>query len=119
MTGGSVAFYPFPDDGSQTIHRVISRLPVEHRQAMTWRPSDDWLLEVSKGLAEALSGMFGDAGVLQLDASWKPGAVLVPDGIRTAVQGVLDASGTASKWSRIEGVEFDTARSRGAFEAAI
>ena len=57
MTGGSVDYYPFPDDGSQTLHRVISRLPERDFLALSWRPSTDWLLKVSPGLARALAGM--------------------------------------------------------------
>lgn len=87
MTDRSLAFYPFPDDGSQTLHRVISRLPMEHRRAMTWRPTEDWLLEVSPNSAKALSGLFSHAGVHQLDPSWKAGALLVPDVVRAAAKG--------------------------------
>lgn len=47
MTGGSVAYSPFPDDSSQTLHRVISRLSEEDRRDMTWQPSTGWLVEVS------------------------------------------------------------------------
>jgi len=59
----SLAHYPFPDDASQTLTRLISTLSEEDRDAMTWRPTEDWLLEVSPGFARALADMFADAGV--------------------------------------------------------
>ena len=119
MIGRSAAYYPFPDDSSQTLHRVLSKLPVEDRRAITWQPTLDWLLEVSPDVAEGISDTFGDAGVRQLDPDWRPGAVLVPDHIRSAVEGCLDGHDAPAKWSQVEGVEFATARSRRAFEALI
>ncbi len=119
MTDRSVAFYPFPDDGSQTLHRVISRLPMEHRRAMRWRPTEDWLLEVPPHIAEAVSGLFSHAGVHQLDPSWKAGALLVPDVVRAAVEGVLNAVQACGRWSQVEGVEFDSSLARLTFEAAL
>lgn len=81
MTGGSVDYYPFPDDDGATLHRLLSRLPVEHSRAMRWRPTEDWLLEVPPHIAEAVSGLFSHAGVHQLDPSWKAGALLVPHAV--------------------------------------
>jgi len=119
MTDGSVAYYPLLDDDGATLERVISVLPEEHRRAMTRRPTEDWLLEVSPRLADALSCLFDHMGVRHPDPSWKPGAVLVPDGIRTAVEDVLKAAGRSGRWSQVEGVEFATEHSRRAFEAAL
>lgn len=119
MTGDSVAFYPFPNDGNQTLHRVLSKLPVADRQAITWEPTLDWLVEVSPDVAEGISDTFANAGVRQLDPDWRSGAVLVPDHIRSAVAACLGESDGPAKWFQIEGVEFATARSRRAFEAAI
>lgn len=119
MTDRSVAFYPLPDDGGATLDRVISTLPVEHSRAMRWLPTEDWLLEVPPHVAEALSGMFSDAGVRQLDPSWKAGALLVPDVVRAAVEGVLNAVQACGRWSQIEGVEFDSSLARLTFEAAL
>lgn len=119
MTGGSVAYYPFPDDSSQTLHKVLSKLPVADRRAITWQPTLDWLLEVSPDVAEGISDTFGDAGVRQLDPDWRPGAFLVPARLRAAVQGCFDETDTPAKWSQVEGVDFATARSRRAFEALI
>ena len=92
MTGGSVYYYPFPDDGSQTLYRVISGVPEAHRHAMSWRPTEDWLLEVSQALAVTLSGMFNDAGVRQPDPVGMRDGVLVPDEMRSSVEGVLAAA---------------------------
>lgn len=119
MIGGSVGFYPFPDDSSQTLHRVLSKLSVADRRAMNWRPTLDWLLEVSPNVAEDITHMFGDAGVRQLDRDWRPGAVLVSDHIRSAVAKWLEERDAPAKWFQVEGVEFATARSRRAFEAVI
>jgi len=120
MTGGSVAYYPFPDDGGATLYRVISRLPVEHNRAMTWRPTEDWLLEVSPAFARGLSDMFEDAGVHQPDTDWRSGGVLVPGHIRASVEAVLKCVPTSpAAWSRIEGIEFDTAEAQQSFEAAL
>lgn len=120
MTGGSVAYYPFPDDGGATLDRVISRLPVEHNRATTWRPNEDWLLEVSPAFARGLSDMFEDAGVHQPDTGWRPGGVFVPNPIRTSIEAVLKCVPTSpATWFQVEGVEFDTAEARQAFEAAL
>lgn len=115
----SLAHYPFPDDACETLHRVISKLPVEHSRAMRWLPTEDWLLEVPPHVAEAVSGLFSDAGVRQLDPSWKAGALLVPDVVRAAVEGVLNAAQVSGRWSQIEGVEFDSSLARLTFEAAL
>jgi hypothetical protein len=119
MTGGSVGYYPFPDDGNQTLHRVISTLPRQHAQAITWRPSTDWLLEVSPSLARALTGMFQDAGVYQPDPVGMPDRVLVPDAIRSSVERVLDVIRSPGTWFQIEGVEFWNQEAKRAFEALI
>ena len=120
MTGGSVDYYPIPDDACETLNRVISTLSVEDRQAMTGWPTGDWLLEVSPGFARALADMFEDAGVHQPDTDWRPGGVLVPDHIRTSVEAVLKCVPTSpAVWFQIEGVEFYTAEARQAFEAAL
>lgn len=119
MTGGSVGYYPFPDDDAATLHRVIASLPAAEGLAATWRPTENWLLEVNPRLAMALSDIFDDAGVRRLDPSWKAGAVLVPHGVRAAVEGVLNPAGGQGKWSQIEAVEFATAGSRRAFEALL
>ena len=119
MIGGSMGFYPFPDDSSQTLHRVLSKLSVADRRAINWRPTLDWLLEVSPNVAEDITHTFGDAGVRQLDRDWRPGAVLVSDHIRPAVEARLGETDTPAKWSRVEGVEFADTRSRRAFEAVI
>lgn len=119
MTGGSVAFYPFPDDDNLTLHRVLSKLPVVDRRAITWEPTLDWLLEVSTDVAESISDAFAGAGVRQLDPDWRSGAVLVPDHIRSAVEACLDQHDAPAKWFLVEGVEFATARSRRAFESVI
>ncbi len=119
MIGGSVAYYPFPDDNSRTLHRVLSELTVADRRAITWQPTLDWLLEASPDVAEDISDTFSDAGVRQLDPDWKSGAVLVPDHIRSAVEGCLEERDGSAKWSQVEGVEFATERSRRAFEALI
>lgn len=119
MTGGSVDYYPFPQDGNQTLHRVISRLPQQHAQAITWRPSTDWLLEVSPGLAHALAGMFETAGVFQPDPTGMPDRVLVPDAIRSSVEGVLNVIRSPGTWFQIEGVEFWNQEAKLAFEALI
>ena len=119
MTGGSVDYYPFPDDGSQTLHRVISRLPEKHFLAIAWRPSTDWLLEVSPGLAHALAGMFEGAGVYQPDPVGMPDGVLVPDDIRASVEGVLDVIISPGTWFQIEGVEFTNQAAKRAFEDLI
>lgn len=119
MTSGSVAYYPFPDDGGATLTRIVAKLPTADRMAATWRPTENWLLEVSARLAQALPGLFEEAGVRRLDPAWKPGAVLVPHGVRPAIEAVLSAAGRSGKWSSVEGVEFATARSQRAFEAAL
>ena len=119
MTGGSLDYYPFPDDGSQTLHGVLSRLPESHFDAMCWRPSTDWLLEVSPGLARALAGMFEAAGVYQPDPAGMPDKVLVPDDIRSSVERVLDVIRSPGTWFQIEGVEFWNQEAKLAFEAAI
>lgn len=119
MIGGSVAYYPFPDDSSQTLHRLLSKLTVADRRAITWQPTLDWLLEVSPDVAEGIAHTFGDAGVRQLDPDWRPGAVLVPAHIRSAVEGCLEERDAPAKWLLVDGVEFATARSRRAFEALI
>ena len=119
MTGGSVAYYPFPDDDGATLDRVISRLPDYLRLAMSWKPTQDWVLEVPPHIAVAVSGLFSDAGVRQLDPSWKAGALLVPYVVRAAVEGVLNAVQASGRWSQIEGVQFDSACVRLAFEAAL
>jgi len=115
-----LAHYPFPDDASQTLTRLISALSAEDRDAMSWRPTEDWLLEVSPGFARGLSDMFADAGVHQPDTDWRPGGVLVPDHIRTSVEAVLKCvPDTSVTWFQVEGVEFTTAQARQAFEAAL
>jgi hypothetical protein len=119
MTGGSVDYYPFPDDGSQTLHRVISRLPERDFLALSWRPSTDWLLEVSPGLARALAAMFEHSGVYQSDPIEMPDRVLVPDDIRASVEGVLDVIRSPGTWFQIEGVEFWNQEAKLAFEALI
>ena len=116
----SLAHYPFPDDACETLNRVISTLSAEDRQAMTGWPTGDWLLEVSPAFARGLSDMFADAGVRLLDPAWRPGGVFVPALIRTSVEAVLECVPTApAAWFQIEGVEFDTAEARQAFEAAL
>ena len=116
----SMAHYPFPDDASQTLTRLISTLSEEDRDAMTWRPTEDWLLEVSPSLARGLSNMFGSSGVHQPDTDWRPGGVLVPDQIRASVEAVLKCvPDTSATWFQIAGVEFETAQARQAFEAAL
>lgn len=120
MTGGSLACYPFPDDGGATLDRVISRLSIEHRRGMTWRPIEDWFLEVSPAIARRLSDMFEDAGVYRPDTDWRPGGVFVPDPIRTSIEAVLKCvPSSLATWFQIEGVEFDTSEARQAFEAAL
>jgi len=115
----SLAHYPFPDDACETLTRVISKLPGRERQAMTWRPTEDWLLEVSPDVAKYITDTFGDAGVRQLDPDWRPGAVLVPARVRAAVQGWFNETDSPAKWFLVEGIEFATARSRRAFEALL
>jgi len=115
----SLAHYPFPDDDNQTLTRLISTLSEEDRDAMTWRPTRDWLLEVSPGFARGLSDMFAEAGVHQPDTDWRPGGVLVPDAIRSSVAGVLDVIKSPGKWFQIEGIEFFNQRARQAFEDLI
>lgn len=119
MTGGSVDYYPFPDDGNQTLHRVISRLSEGDRRDMTWRPSTDWLLEVSPGLARALAVMFQGAGVYQPDPVGMPDGVLVPDAVRSLVERVLDVIRSPGTWFQIDGVEFIDQEAKRAFEALI
>ena len=119
MTGGSVAYYPFPDDGNQTLHRVISRLPHEHFDAITWRPTTDWLVAVSPGLARALPEMFSGSGLYQPDPSGMPDRVLVPEDIRSSVVGVLTAAKSPGTWFQIEGVEFWNLEAKRAFEDLI
>lgn len=119
MTCSSVDYYPFPDDGSLTLHRVISKLPQQHAQAVTWRPSPDWLLEVSPSLAHALTGMFQAAGVYHPDPVGMPDRVLVNDDIRSSVERVLDVIRSPGTWFQIEGVEFTNQAAKRAFEALI
>jgi hypothetical protein len=119
MTGGSVDYYPFPDDGSQTLHGVLSQMPEKHVLAMSSRASTDWLLEVSPGLAHALAGMFQGAGVYQPDPVGMPDGVLVPDDIRSSVERVLDVIRSPRTWFQIEGVEFWNREAKLAFEALI
>ena len=119
MTGGSVDYYPFPDDGSQTLHGVLSQMPEKHFLAMSWRASADWLLEVSPGLARALAGMFPGGGVYQPDPVEMPDRVLVPDAIRSSVEGVLEVLRSPGTWFQIEGVEFWDQEAKLAFEAAL
>lgn len=119
MTCGSVDYYPFPDDGSQTLHGVLSQMPEKHFLAMSWRASTDWLLEVSPSLARALAGMFQDGGVYQPDPVGMPDGVLVPDDIRASVEGVLDVIRSPGTWFQIEGVEFWNQEAKLAFEALI
>ena len=116
----SLDHYPFPDDASETLHRLTATLSEVDRQAMTWRPTRDWLLEVSPGFARGLSDMFADAGAYQPDTDWRPGGVLVPDHIRTSVMAVLKCvPESPATWFQVEGVEFATAEARQAFEAAL
>lgn len=116
----SLAHYPFRDDDNQTLHRLIGALPESDRRAITWRPTEDWLLEVSPGFARGLSDMFEDAGVHQPDTDWRPGGVLVPGHIRASVEAVLKCVPVSPHaWFVIEGIEFDTAEARQAFEAAL
>lgn len=119
MTGCSVAYYPFPDDDSQTLHRMISKLPVEHRRAMVWRPTEDWLLEVSPGAARELKEMFSGTGLYQPDPVGMPDTVLVPDAIRSSVEGVLAAAKSPGTWFQFEGVEFWNQEAKLAFEAVL
>ena len=120
MTGGSVDYYPFPDDENQTLHRMISGLPNSLRSAMNWKPTQGWLLEVSPAFARGLSDMFADAGVRLLDPAWRAGGVFVPALIRTSVEAVLECVPTSpAAWFQIEGIEFDSAEARQAFEAAL
>ena len=119
MTDGSVDYYPFPQDGNQTLHRVISRLPQQHAHAMSWQPSTDWLLEVSPGLARALADKFQGAGVYQPEPVGMPDGVLVPDDIRSLVERVLDGIRSPGTWFQIEGVEFWNQEAKLAFEAAL
>ena len=115
----SLAHYPFPDDDNQTLTRLISTLSEEDRDAMTWRPTRDWLLEVSPDFARGLSNMFAEAEVHQPDPAWRPGAVLVPDHIRTSVEAVLNVIKSPGIWFQIEGLEFFNQRARQAFEDLI
>lgn len=119
MTGGSVAHYPFPDDDSQTLHHVISRLSEQDQNTMTWLPSTDWLLEVEPGLARALTDMFAEAGAYQPDPAGMPERMLVPDAVRSSVAGVMDVIRSPGIWFQIEGVEFTTLAAKQAFEALI
>ncbi len=119
MTGGSVDYYPFPDDGGQRLHGVLSRLSEEDRRDVTWRASTDWLLEVSQSLARALTDMFQGAGVYQPDPVGMPNGVLVPDEIRSSVERVLDVIRSPGTWFQIEGVEFTNQAAKRAFEALI
>lgn len=116
----SLAHYPFPDDDNQTLHSLIGALPESDRRAITWRPTGNWLLEASPGFARALADMFADAGVRLLDPDWRPGGVFVPDPIRASVEGVLRCVPDSSAvWFQVEGIEFDSAEARQAFEAAL
>jgi hypothetical protein len=115
----SIAHYPFPEDGNQTLHRVLSKLSEEDRRAMTWLPSTDWLLEVSPAFARALVGMFGAAGAYQPDPVEMPDRVFVPDDIRVSVECVLDVIRSPGTWFQIEGVEFFNQEAKHAFEALV
>ncbi len=116
----SVAYYAFPDDDCVSLDRVLTRMSSDDRLATIWRPTEDWLLEVSPGVARALTEMFAEAGVHQPDTDWRPGGVLVPEPMRASVEGVLRCVPEAvATWSRIEGVDFATTEARQAFEAAI
>ncbi len=120
MTGGSVAYYPLPDDGGANLDRVISRLPIAHSRGMVWRSTEDWLLETSPAYARGLSDLFASEGVRILGADWRLGGVLVPDHIRASVEAVLGCvPDSPAVWFQVEGVEFATAEARRAFEAAL
>lgn len=120
MTGGSVAYYPFPDDGGAALHRVIAKLSAADRLGMTWQPTQDWLLEVPAALSIALSVNYVQRGVRRLDPSIRSGRLLVPATAVAAIQAVLEKRPNAALlWARIEGIEFSTARSRQAFEGAL
>lgn len=119
MNCGPVTYYPFPDDGSQTLHGVLSRLSGRHIDAISWRPSTDWLLEVSPGLARALAGMFLEDGAYQPDPAGMPDKLLVTDDIRSSVERVLDVIRSPGTWFQIEGVEFWDQEAKRAFEALI
>lgn len=120
MTGGSLACYPFPDDNGATLHRVISRLPESLRLAMSWKPTQDWLLEVPPHLSVALAVNYVRCGVRRLDPTMQSGLLFVPAAAVDAIQGVLvKRSSVSAIWSRVEGVEFATDKARRAFEAVL
>ncbi len=114
------ARYPFPDDDGVSLDRVLTRLSADDRLAMTWRPTEDWLLEVSPALSVALAAVLGRVGVRKLEPTMRSGLVLVPERAMRSVQAALAKRPNVSAvWSRVEGVEFATERSRRAFEALI
>lgn len=120
MTGGSVAHYPFPDDEGATLHRLISILPEALRLAMSWKPTQDWFLEVPPHLSVALAVNYVRCGVRRLDPAIQSGLLFVPAAAVAAIQAVLaKRSNVPAFWSRIEGVEFATDQDRIAFEALL
>lgn len=120
MTGGSVAYYPFPDDGGLTLLRTISRLPASVRLAMTWQPSQDRLLEVPPPLSVALAVNYVRYGIRRLDPTMQSGRLLVPSQAVAAIKTILrNRPDVPAFWSSVEGIEFATARSRRAFEALL
>lgn len=120
MTGGSVGFYPFPEDDGETLHGVLSKLLPEDRIAMTSRPTEDWLLEVPPPLSVAIAAVFARLGVRRVYTTMESGRVLVPALAVPAIQASLARRPNGhAMWSKIEGIEFSSARSRRAFETVI
>lgn len=116
----SFAHYPFPDDDGASLDRVLTRLSADDRLAMTCRPTEDWLLDVSPALSVALAAVLGRLGVRKLEPTMRSGLVLVPERAVRSVQAALAKRPSVSAvWSRVEGVEFATDRSRAAFEAML
>lgn len=114
------AHYPFPDDDGVSLDRVLTQLSADDCLAMTWRPTEDWLLEVSPALSVALAAVLGRIGVRKLEPTMQSGLVLVPERALRSVRAALAKRPSVSAvWSRIEGVEFATDRSRAAFERLI
>lgn len=120
MTGGSVAYYPFPDDDGATLWRTISKLPASLGLRMTWRPTQDWLLEVTPTLSVALGVNLARFGVRRLDLTMQSGRLVVPAAAVDVVRATMERRPNAPAiWSRVEGVEFATEIARRAFEEAL
>lgn len=120
MSGGSVAYYPFPDDGGAALLRSILRLPASWRLAVTWRPTQDWLLEVTPALSVALAVNYARFGARRLDPTMQGCRLLVPAAAVDMIRATLERRPNVSAvWSRVEGLEFTTEGARRAFEAAL